>query len=655
MPAGRRGLVLLAVALAATATSRHPPQRRAQVPAKPQTDVAGLRGAGRRAAALAARRAVGDAALAALRRGAALPAARGRPRRRSGASCATTRAPRPARAQQGWEPRRARARRWSRRGRGSCATRAARRCSSSARCARSPRATSPSTCSSTRCTRTRSRRRPRDLRRRRAASSSGAAPRRAEPAADLPPQRALAPRTPEAAAERPARARRLGRPHQAIPAAQARAPARAPAAPAPALAAADALQRPAAARTPRSSPATASNYSNNAALSATAARVVFESYEAEAGARQGAGRSRCWRAPAGARRRPRSRAAPAPDAALGLQPGGLGRRPLGRLRVRRGQPQLRQALRARWACSSATCAAAARRSATRPALAVSRSAYNPTISGDGRLVAYEAYDRPDQPGGADATSWCATSAEARARGAGARRRPPTLYEPRLSADGRRLAFTHSRPARASARGLRPRPAQRPQPARLAPGEEAWEPTLSARGTVVAYTAAGPGGESHVVVRDLAHGASRRSPRRPAPGSRSSRRCRPPAGASPSWRGPAARARRRCSCATCGRARRSSSRARTASTARPGWAARAIRRSRATAPRRLHLGGLEPVAPEVQQRARDLRARPRSRDHAAGERGRRRQPLPRPDEGLEHAQRRLYHPPLRVTAVLRVPG
>ena len=37
------------------------------------------------------------------------------------------------------------------------------------------------------------------------------------------------------------------------------------------------------------------------------------------------------------------------------------------------------------------------------------------------------------------------------------------------------------------------------------GEEAWEPVLSARGSVVAYTAAGAGGESHVVVRDLARG------------------------------------------------------------------------------------------------------------------------------------------------------
>jgi len=141
-----------------------------------------------------------------------------------------------------------------------------------------------------------------------------------------------------------------------------------------------------------------------------------------------------------------------------------------------------------------------------PELTISRSAYNPAISGDGRLIAYEAYDRPDEPGGG-------TRVVLRDLRSGRERAVPAppgtsqLSEARLSADGRRLAFSaltrggHATRSEVFVRDLRSGRTVRVSRA----GEEAWEPVLSARGTVVAYTAAGASGESHVVVRDLARG------------------------------------------------------------------------------------------------------------------------------------------------------
>jgi Tol biopolymer transport system component len=139
-----------------------------------------------------------------------------------------------------------------------------------------------------------------------------------------------------------------------------------------------------------------------------------------------------------------------------------------------------------------------------PDLEISRSAYNPTISGDGRLIAYEAYDRPDAPGGHTRV----VVRDLRSGRELAFPAPPgmaeELYEPRLSADGRRLAFSAltrggGERSEVFVRDLRSGRTRRVSKA----GEEAWEPVLSARGTVVAYTAAGAQGESHVVVRDLA--------------------------------------------------------------------------------------------------------------------------------------------------------
>ena len=410
--------------------------------------------------------------------------------------------------------------------------------------------------------------------------------------------------------------------------------------------------------TPRSSPATASNYSNNAALSADGRRVVFESYQAKLAIAKRLGEiavmARAVGAGAppvlasGATADPRSNYNPALSAdgrwvAFESALGNLNfAKRYGRMEV------LARDLR-----SGRTI-----KVSHPPELTISRSAYNPTISGDGRLIAYEAYDRPDEPGGGTrvvvrdlrsgrerAVPAPPGMSERALRAAALGRRPPArVQRARARRAGRARRSSSATCAAAAPCACRGRARRR--------GSRCSPPA----GSVVAYTAAGAGGESHVVVRDLARGTrARRSPHRPAPASPSSRRCRAAAAASRSWRGRAARARRRCSSTTCARGARSSSRAPTAATARPAWAARATRRSRATAGASRSPPRLEPVAAEVQQRARHLRPRSGPRDDAAGERGRRRQPLSRPDQGVQHPQRRVYHPPLRVTATPPDPG
>jgi Tol biopolymer transport system component len=137
---------------------------------------------------------------------------------------------------------------------------------------------------------------------------------------------------------------------------------------------------------------------------------------------------------------------------------------------------------------------------------VSRSAYNPTVSGDGRLVAYETYERPDDP----VSRTDVLVREVRTGRLQLIRGPAGALdasEPRLSADGRRIAFTslvgHGAHARSEVfvRDLRSGRVIRASRA----GEEAWEPVLSDDGSTVAYTAAGAGATSRVMVRDLRRG------------------------------------------------------------------------------------------------------------------------------------------------------
>jgi hypothetical protein len=91
---------------------------------------------------------------------------------------------------------------------------------------------------------------------------------------------------------------------------------------------------------PRDSPATASNYSNNAALSWNGRQVVFESYEAKLAIAKSRGEIAVMARRAGDEaRRPIDRIAN-----VQLQPRDLTGRPVGRVRVGGGQPQLREAL-----------------------------------------------------------------------------------------------------------------------------------------------------------------------------------------------------------------------------------------------------------------------------------------------------------------------
>ncbi len=247
-------------------------------------------------------------------------------------------------------------------------------------------------------------------------------------------------------------------------------------------------------KAPRSSPATAANYSNNAALSADGGEVVYESYQAKLAIAKRSGEIAVMARGAGAAAPilasgehvdPRSNYNPALSAdgrwvAFESAIGNLNfAKRYGRMQV------LARDLR-----SGRTFAIS-----HPPDLPFSRSAYNPSISGDGRLVAYEAYDRPEEPGGGTrVVVHDLRSGRERALVADG------AAEPRLSADGRRLAYT----ALVSGRSVvyvRDLAGGRARQVSAA-GEEAWEPVLSARGDVVAYTAADAGGESHVVVRRL---------------------------------------------------------------------------------------------------------------------------------------------------------
>ena len=256
---------------------------------------------------------------------------------------------------------------------------AAGRCSRRARCARSPRATSRSTSSSTRCTRTRSPTTRRRSSASRAASSSSAL-RRSELSplqicrlngllARARPARGRARRCAHVAAARRRRARRCPPRRRArLLARQLRQVPRW-------------LQQtryngPPPMKLPRESTATASNYSNNAVLSARRVARRVRGLRGAPGRRQVARRDRRARPPAqqarcrgSSARAIRRRAA---RAALVLQPRDLGRRALRRLRVRRGQPQLRQALRADGASTCATTRSG-RTYTGSPAAAVGRS------------------------------------------------------------------------------------------------------------------------------------------------------------------------------------------------------------------------------------------------------------------------------------------
>ena len=314
-------------------------------------------------------------------------------------------------------------------------------------------------------------------------------------------------------------------------------------------------------------------------------RVVFESYQAKLAIAKRLGEI----AVHGARGR---RGAPpvlasgqSPDPALELQPGAVGRRPLGRLRVGARQPQLRQALRAHGDPRA--------RPAQRP-----HDPGQPSARPGDLALGLQPDDlrrrAADRLRGLRSPRRAGRGHARRVRDlrSGREQAVPApagmaaeLYEPRLSRrrPPARLQRTRAPRGRRS-RGLRPRPARAARSRRVS----------GPRGGGVGADALGsrhgrrvhrrrPGGESHVVVRDLKRGRARDDRLAGRLGrSRSSRRCRPTAGASPSWRGPAARADAGVRARPAGA--HDAARLARRWPRRPArrWAARATRRSRATA-------------------------------------------------------------------------
>ena len=251
---------------------------------------------------------------------------------------------------------------------------------------------------------------------------------------------------------------------------------------------------------PRESPATASNYSNNAAISGDGRRIAYEGYEAKLTIAKTRGEIAVLVRGGGAAPALASPATGVPSSNYNPAISGDGRwvafeSAQGNLNFAKRYGQMGVFVR--------DLRTGRIRTASHPGGAASRSAYNPTISGDGRLVAFETYQHPDR-------SESRTDVVVRdmRTGAAVRVRPPAAAgdasEPRLSPDGRSIAFTSLVRTPAGERSqvfVQDLATGRVRRASRA-GEEAWEPVLSGDGGVVAYTAAAGAGASVVVVRDL---------------------------------------------------------------------------------------------------------------------------------------------------------
>jgi Tol biopolymer transport system component len=253
-------------------------------------------------------------------------------------------------------------------------------------------------------------------------------------------------------------------------------------------------------RTPRASAATASNYSNNAVLAADGHAIAFEGYDARL---------------ADAKRRGEINVLGGP---LGASPAVLS---VGRNPAREGpRSSYNPAISAdgRWVAFESAKAnlnfakrygkmevfvrdtgTGVTRLVSRPLASGPRSAYNPSISADGRHVAYESSE--------EATGTVDVYVDARRiRVPGAR-----LSEPRLSGDGHFLAVTAGYPGEPT-RVLR-RDLRTGRTVVVAAGDgDAFEPEISSTGRFVAFTALG-GRRSRVNVRDLRTGATAAVPDR----------------------------------------------------------------------------------------------------------------------------------------------
>lgn len=232
---------------------------------------------------------------------------------------------------------------------------------------------------------------------------------------------------------------------------------------------------------PRASTATAANFSNNAAVSADGSRIAWEGYEAKLAAVKRRGEIAVLASGAGG--------APVRVSAPAALVGGP-------------QSAYNPALSAdgRWVAYEAAAGnlnfakrygemqifvrdLASGRTATISPGGVPASFYNPAISGDGRLVAYES---SSSRGGALGLLVSDRRHRTLARVPRPAGTSGDLSEPALSADGRVLAFTAVDAQGHSAvfvRDLRARRTARVS----APGREAYEPALSRDGRLIAFT------------------------------------------------------------------------------------------------------------------------------------------------------------------------
>ncbi|HEX8102310.1 MAG TPA: hypothetical protein VF533_06850, partial [Solirubrobacteraceae bacterium] len=270
---------------------------------------------------------------------------------------------------------------------------------------------------------------------------------------------------------------------------------------------------------PRPSEATASNYSTTPALAGDGTSLAFEGYEAGLAKAKTRGEIAVLAAAADGAAEPASVSdppglhAPVPRSAYNPSISADGRfvafeAAAGNLNFAKRYGQMQVFVRD--VRSGTTVLASSREAGL--ARAVPRSAYDPAISGDGRFVAYSSSEA-----GAGRLDLYVRDLR---RPAGVRVAPPAgadgLEEPALSGDGRVLAFSALAGDRSAvyARDLATGATRRLS----APGDEAFEPSVSGDGRRVAYTVmAASGRGSRVEIADLRSGARRPAAPLPAQG------------------------------------------------------------------------------------------------------------------------------------------
>jgi Tol biopolymer transport system component len=249
---------------------------------------------------------------------------------------------------------------------------------------------------------------------------------------------------------------------------------------------------------PRASTATAANFSNNAAVSADGSRVVWEGYEAKLAIVKRRGEIAVLASGAGGVpvrvSSPAAALVGGPQSAYNPALSANGRwvayeSAAGNLNFAKRYGEMQIFVRD----------LASGRTATISPGGVPASFYNPAISGDGRLVAYES---SSSRGGALGLLVSDRRHRALARMPHPAGTSGDLSEPALSADGRVLAFTAVDAQGHSAvfvRDLRARRTARVS----APGQEAYEPALSRDGRLIAFTTGE--GATRVVLADRTTG------------------------------------------------------------------------------------------------------------------------------------------------------